>query len=126
MFIFQSCYGVPAAYPNALVTGNVISSSNNHGIEGIKVSMATGYYYRDSAEIIYDYSDSCAVTDNKGQFSFHATLEGRRSHDAIFFEDIDNTENGLYEKKIVYIEGADKVHINVTLNEIQQDSTSLQ
>ena len=74
MFIFQACYGVPAAFPNALVEGRVVSNKDNRGIEGIKVSF--GYYYqRDTS--YSRYSDSCTVTDNHGYFSFNTSLEGR-------------------------------------------------
>ena len=120
MFIFQACYGVPAAFPNALVEGRVVSNKDNRGIEGIKVSF--GYYYqRDTS--YSRYSDSCTVTDNHGYFSFNTSLEGRGRSETVFFDDIDSTENGLYENKRVEIEGADEVYINVTLNEIEQDST---
>jgi hypothetical protein len=122
MFIFQACYGVPAAFPNALVTGRVVSNKDNQGIRGIKVS--TGYHYSGDTVEFYRYLDSCTVTNDYGYFSFHTTFEGRGMSDAVFFDDIDSTENGLYENKIIEIEGADEVYINVILNEIEQDSTS--
>jgi putative lipoprotein (rSAM/lipoprotein system) len=126
MFIFQACYGIPAAFPNALVEGRVVSNKDNQGIRGIKVSV--GYYYYIDVNNFYSYSDSCTVTDHNGYFSFHTTLDerGAAMSDAVFFNDIDSTENGLYEDTRVQIEGADKVYINVILNEIEQDSASLQ
>ncbi len=125
MFIFQSCYGVPQSYINAFVTGNVTSKSNKQGIKGIKVSKVHRYY-TDTAEMVYRNIDSYTITDNKGFFSFYADIEEHRMGAAIVFEDIDSSENGLYERKIVEIKAADKINIDVTLNEIQQDSTSLQ
>jgi len=104
-------YGAPEGY-DIKISGTVKSATTNQPIKGIKVSRQHNAGY--------------AITDEKGNFSFHTHIEDRfYTNDStvrydsvpILFADIDSTENGYFADKTVIIAPArkDEVKINVKL-----------
>jgi len=103
LFIFQACYGSPQDFGlDMLIEGQVKSKTSGLPIKGVKVSVdRTGQY---------------VLTDSDGNFSFYTeNLENIK----VKFEDIDDTENGLFENMDTIVDNSDKkVFLEVELNEI--------
>jgi hypothetical protein len=83
LFIFQACYGTPQDFGDDLfIKGDVRSKSSGLPIKGIKVSVAGDIQYY--------------LTDTDGQFSFYTQ---RLDQLKIKFEDIDSSQNGLFQNR---------------------------
>jgi putative lipoprotein (rSAM/lipoprotein system) len=99
-----------------LFRGKVVSSASKRAIEGIRVSIA------DTSEYHHKYRYRHDITDNNGNYNFYACGRDLRyqRHD-IFFEDVDSTQNGLYESKSMVIQygSQNEIEINVTLDEVK-------
>jgi hypothetical protein len=83
LFIFQACYGTPQDFGYDLfIKGDVRSKSSGLPIKGIKVSVEGDIQYY--------------LTDTDGQFSFYTE---RLNQLKIKFEDIDSSQNGLFQSR---------------------------
>lgn len=102
LFIFQACYGTPQDFgTDILIDGHVISKTTKLPIKGIKVSIANN--------IQYDY------TDENGYFSFYTEIQDSLK---IKFEDIDSTQNGVYNSKdTLFINSENNKYLNIELEE---------
>lgn len=95
MFTFQACYGPPEVYVNAKIQGKVLDTETGAPIKGLQVSIPS-----------LDFS---AITDNEGKFE---DPNGERSINEwieydVLVNDIDSTENGLYESLDTTISSSD-------------------
>ncbi|MFV0417616.1 MAG: radical SAM-associated putative lipoprotein [Dysgonomonas sp.] len=90
-------YGSP--YAKFIIKGIVVDgdSEDNTPVKGIKVVIARSYE-KDNGERFLYHTDSLK-TDNNGYFNL-ATVDFPSSQEFVIkFEDIDGTENGLFESK---------------------------
>jgi hypothetical protein len=133
-FAFQACYGTgPDPFYDIRLTGVVRSKTTNLPIKGIKISLNYDNKY-------YDYYEndinSYGLTNEKGEFDFYAgvpswdiygykdsTKVKLYSADSVKIHilDIDSTENGYFEDKIIFInpEQKDEIKIYVELENKQ-------
>ena len=125
-FVFQACYGVPESYSIRL-TGTVKSKTTNLPIKGIKIMINGEYRHR--------MEETFGITNEDGEFDFYAEVPKWDYYDyedsvtvrypadsvKVHFLDIDNTENGWFEDKIIFINPAQKkeVKMNVELEDKQ-------
>lgn len=102
LFIFQACYGTPQDFGlDLLIEGQVKSKTSGLPIKGIKVSIADNMQYD--------------LTNDEGQFTFYTEMIDTMK---IVFEDIDSTQNGLYQNKdTVLTDFSEKVFLDINLDE---------
>src|SRR5512137_1911180 len=83
LFVFQACYGSLQDFGmDFLVEGKVKAKISGLPIKGIKVSVNENMQY--------------SLTDDNGRFSFYTEILDSLT---IKFEDIDSSQNGLYNNK---------------------------
>lgn len=102
LFVFQACYGSLQDFGiDFLLEGKVKSKISGLAIKGIKVSVDENMQY--------------VLTDDNGMFSFYTEMQDSLK---IKFEDIDSTQNGLYNNKDTLLTGAkDRVFLEIDMEE---------
>jgi hypothetical protein len=102
LFVFQACYGTPMDMGmDELIEGQVKSKTSELPIKGIKVSVVDNTQY--------------VLTDGNGRFGFYALMTENMK---IRFEDIDSTQNGLYNNKDTILTTLkEKVFLDIHLEE---------
>ncbi|MBR0305129.1 MAG: radical SAM-associated putative lipoprotein [Bacteroidales bacterium] len=98
MFTFQACYGPPEVYVNAKIQGKVLDTETGAPIKGLQVSIPSLGF--------------TAITDNEGIFedpSGERSIREWADYD-VQVNDIDSTENGLYESLDTTVYAADIQH----------------
>lgn len=101
LFVFQACYGSPRDMGmDVSIKGTVKSKTTGSPIAGIKVSLKNHPQY--------DF------TQSKGEFTIYA------SRDSVYnlkFEDVDSTQNGVFQTKDTIIKITDSsVPIDISLD----------
>jgi putative lipoprotein (rSAM/lipoprotein system) len=102
LFVFQACYGTPQDFGlDFLLEGKVVSKTNGSPIKGIKVGIESGL--------------QCVLTNDNGEFSFYVEKADSLQ---VFFEDIDSTENNIYQTLDTLITVSDsKIFLNIEMEE---------
>jgi putative lipoprotein (rSAM/lipoprotein system) len=102
LFIFQACYGTPQDFGlDIFIEGQVKSLTTGNPIKGIKVSVAGNIQYE--------------FTSEDGKFSFYTETAASYK---IRFEDIDATQNGLFQTSDTLITTINKrIYLDVALKD---------
>jgi putative lipoprotein (rSAM/lipoprotein system) len=102
LFVFQACYGSLQDFGmDFLVEGKVKAKISGLPIKGIKVSVNENMQY--------------SLTDDNGRFSFYTEILDSLT---IKFEDIDSSQNGLYNNKDTLLTGVqDRVFLEIDMVE---------
>ena len=102
LFVFQACYGSLQDFGiDFLVEGKVKSKISGLPIKGIKVSAQENMQY--------------FLTDDNGRFSFYTEMLDSL---VIKFEDIDSSQNGLYNNKDTLLKGVkERVYLEIDMVE---------
>jgi len=123
-FTFHACYGIPMDYYYVRFTGTVESKSTTKPIEGIKVAIGPPYHFDNP-------NSNIGITDKDGKFDLYAHVPIHEYYDSendkyypadsiiVRFSDIDSTENGYFENKVMLVnpDHKDEVKINIKLEE---------
>jgi putative lipoprotein (rSAM/lipoprotein system) len=100
LFVFQACYGSPRDLGDDFIIKGLVKSKSSQPIPGIKVSIENQPQYK--------------YTDSDGKFEMY-TLHA--SDYKLKFEDIDNTNNGVFLPKDTVVKSANgTVFITITLD----------
>lgn len=92
LFVFQACYGSVQDFGlDLLIEGKVKSKISGLPIKGIKVSVNDNMQY--------------SLTDENGRFSFYTE---QLDSLLIKFEDIDSSQNGLFNNKDTLLKGVEE------------------
>jgi hypothetical protein len=102
LFVFQACYGSLQDFGmDLLVEGKVNSKISGLPIKGIKVSVDENMQY--------------SLTDDNGRFSFYT---GLRDSLIVKFEDIDSSQNGLFNNRDTLVTGVqERVFLEIAMEE---------
>lgn len=102
LFVFQACYGSLQDFGiDFLVEGKVKSKISGLPIKGIKVSVDENMQY--------------SLTDDNGRFSFYTV---HRDSLLVKFEDIDSSQNGLFNNRDTLVTGVqERVFLEISMEE---------